>query len=104
MYDGANWQISFGHIFFLGFAWRNKQKTGRRTKLKGEKMRIIEEMCEVQLQDEVTQLRKENAWLREQFLRVSNAIFANDIAWAGAICSVQKQVLGIKEKSNENAV
>jgi len=67
-------------------------------------MRLLEEMCEVQLQDELAQLRKENAWLRNQIVRISDAISKNDIAWASAICSVQKQVLGIKGDANENAV
>lgn len=67
-------------------------------------MRLLEEMCEVQLQDELAQLRKENAWLRSQIVRIGDAISKNDIAYAGAICSVQKQVLGIKGDANENAV
>jgi hypothetical protein len=67
-------------------------------------MRLLEEMCEVQLQDELAQLRKENAWLRNQIVRISDAISQNDIVYASAICSVQKQVLGIKGDANENAV
>jgi len=67
-------------------------------------MRILEEMCEVQLQDELAQLRKENAWLRNQIVRIGDAISQNDIAYASAICSVQKQVLGIKEEKNETSV
>ena len=67
-------------------------------------MRLLEEMCEVQLQDELAQLRKENAWLRNQIVRIGDAISQNDIAYAGAICSVQKQVLGIKEEKNETSV
>jgi hypothetical protein len=67
-------------------------------------MRLLEEMCEVQLQDELAQLRKENAWLRNQIVRIGDAISQNDIAYASAICSVQKQVLGIKEEKNETSV
>jgi hypothetical protein len=67
-------------------------------------MRLLEEMCEVKLQDELAQLRKENAWLRNQIVRIGDAISQNDIAYASAICSVQKQVLGIKEGKNETSV
>jgi len=67
-------------------------------------MRLLEEICEVQLQDELAQLRKENAWLRKQIVRISDAISQNEIAYASAVCSVQKQVLGIKGGANENAV
>jgi hypothetical protein len=67
-------------------------------------MRLLEEMCEVQLQDELAQLRKENAWLRNQIVRIGDAISQNDIAYASAIWSVHKQVLGIKEGKNETSV
>ena len=48
-------------------------------------MRMLDEMCEVQLQEEVAKLRKNNEWLRNSLVRVKNAIENGDLSYSLAI-------------------
>jgi hypothetical protein len=60
-------------------------------------MRMLDEMCEVQLQEEVAKLRKNNEWLRNSLIRIKSAIESGDLTYSLAI------IIGSLEATKEEA-
>ena len=65
-------------------------------------MRLLEEMCEVQLQDEVVKLRNQTQWLRNSLIRIKRCIETDDTTYALAI--ILQTLEATREESNETSV
>ena len=65
-------------------------------------MRILEEMCEVQLQDEVVKLRNQTQWLRNSLIRIKRCIETDDTTYALAI--ILQTLEATQEEKNETSV
>ena len=48
-------------------------------------MRILEEMCEVKLQEEYVKLKNQADWLRNSLIRIKRCIQTDDFTYALAI-------------------
>lgn len=48
-------------------------------------MRILEEMCEVKLQEEYVKLKNQADWLRNSLIRIKRCIQTDDLTYALAI-------------------
>lgn len=65
-------------------------------------MKMLDEMCEVELQEEVVKLKKENAWLKDALIRVGKAIDSGDITYASVIIIANKHLLEIREETKND--